>query len=66
MGGVIDERHAKKITDVYEMALKNGAPVIGVFNSNGTEIFAVGKSSGWHEHRDAAYLTFHLRSHPGH
>ena len=40
MGGVIDERHAKKITDLYEMALKNGAPVIGVFNSNGTEIFA--------------------------
>jgi len=40
MGGVIDERHAKKITDLYEMAIKNGAPVIGVFNSNGTDIFA--------------------------
>lgn len=39
MAGVIDERHAKKITDLYEMALKNGAPVIGVFNSNGTDIF---------------------------
>ena len=39
MGGAIDERHAKKISDLYEMALKNGAPVIGVFNSNGTDIF---------------------------
>ena len=39
MGGAIDERHAKKITDLYDMALKNGAPVIGIFNSNGTDIF---------------------------
>ncbi len=39
MNGVIDERHAKKITDLYEMALNNGAPVIGVFNSKGTDIF---------------------------
>lgn len=39
MGGAIDERHAKKITDLYKMALKNGAAVIGVFNSNGTDIF---------------------------
>ena len=39
MGGAIDERHAKKIADLYSLALKNGAPVIGVFNSNGTDIF---------------------------
>ena len=39
MGGAIDERHAKKISDLYTMALNNGAPVIGVFNSNGTDIF---------------------------
>ena len=39
MGGAIDERHAKKIGDLYTMALNNGAPVIGVFNSNGTDIF---------------------------
>lgn len=39
MGGAIDERHAKKITDLYNMALNNGAPVIGIFNSNGTDIF---------------------------
>ena len=39
MGGAIDERHAKKICDLYNMAINNGAPVIGVFNSNGTDIF---------------------------
>ena len=39
MGGAIDERHAKKICDLYTMALNNGAPVIGVFNSNGADIF---------------------------
>ena len=39
MGGAIDERHAKKICDLYQMALNNGAPVIGVFNSNGADIF---------------------------
>lgn len=40
MGGVIDERHAKKIADLYNLAIKNGAPVIGIFDSNGTDIFA--------------------------
>ena len=39
MNGVIDERHAKKITDLYDMAIENGAPVIAVFNSSGTDIF---------------------------
>ena len=39
MGGAIDERHAKKITDLYNMAINNGAPVVGIFNSNGTDIF---------------------------
>ena len=39
MGGAIDERHAKKITDLYKMAMNNGAPVIGIFNSTGTDIF---------------------------
>ncbi len=39
MGGVIDERHAKKIADLYSLAIKSGAPVIGIFNSNGTDIF---------------------------
>ena len=39
MGGAIDERHAKKICDLYQMALANGAPVVGIFNSNGADIF---------------------------
>ena len=40
MGGAIDERHAKKIEELYKLATKNGAPVVGIFNSNGTDIFA--------------------------
>ncbi len=39
IGGVIDERHAKKISDLYKLAMENGAPVIGIFDSNGTDIF---------------------------
>jgi acetyl-CoA carboxylase carboxyltransferase component len=39
MGGVIDERHAKKIADLYKLATENGAPVIGIFDSNGTDVF---------------------------
>ena len=39
LGGAIDERHAKKIIDLYSLALSNGAPVIAVFNSNGTDVF---------------------------
>ena len=39
MCGAIDARHAKKITDLYKLAISNGAPVIGIFNSNGTDIF---------------------------
>lgn len=39
MGGAIDDRHAKKICDLYQMAINNGAPVIGVFDSNGTDVF---------------------------
>lgn len=39
MGGAIDERHAKKITDLYKMAIENSAPVVGIFNSNGADIF---------------------------
>ncbi len=39
LGGAIDERHARKIADLYRLAIDNGAPVIGIFNSNGTDIF---------------------------
>ena len=37
--GVIDERHAKKISDLYKLAIENGAPVIGIFDAKGTDIF---------------------------
>ena len=40
MGGVIDERHATKIANIYDMAIKNGSPVVGVFNSTGADVFA--------------------------
>ena len=39
MGGAIDDRHAKKICDLYKLATENGAPVIGIFNSNGIDVF---------------------------
>ena len=37
--GAIDDRHAKKIADLYKLAISNAAPIIGIFNSNGTDIF---------------------------
>ncbi len=39
MGGAIDERHAKKIVDLYKLAMDNCAPIIGIFNSNGADVF---------------------------
>ncbi len=33
--GAMSEAHAKKITAVYDMAVKNGAPIIGIFDSAG-------------------------------
>ena len=39
MCGAIDARHAKKIADLYKLAISNAAPIIGIFNSNGTDIF---------------------------
>lgn len=39
LGGAIDDRHAKKISDLYDLAIKNGAPILGIFNSNGANIF---------------------------
>ena len=35
MKGAFDENQAKKICNLYELAIKNGAPVIGIFNSAG-------------------------------
>ena len=39
MDGAVDEKHASKIADLYDMACKNGAPVIGVFNSSGADVY---------------------------
>ena len=35
MMGAIDENHAKKIMDLYTLALRKGAPVVGMFASSG-------------------------------
>lgn len=37
-GGVFGERQAKKIESLYSLAIKNGAPVVGVFDSKGVSI----------------------------
>ncbi len=33
--GAVSEAHAKKIADLYRLAIQNGAPVVGVFDSAG-------------------------------
>ena len=37
-GGSLSEAHAQKITKVQDMALKNGAPIIGLFDAGGARI----------------------------
>ena len=37
--GAFSERHAKKIANMYSLAVKNGAPIIGVFDSAGAVIY---------------------------
>lgn len=37
--GAFSERHAKKIASLYALAVKNGAPIIGVFDSAGTVVY---------------------------
>jgi len=36
--GAIGEAHARKICSLYEMAIKNGAPIVGIFDSSGAFI----------------------------
>ncbi len=36
--GAVGEAHAKKICALYDLAIKNGAPVVGIFDSNGAFI----------------------------
>jgi acetyl-CoA carboxylase carboxyltransferase component len=38
MGGSIGEVHAKKICDVIDLALKTGAPLIGLYDSGGARV----------------------------
>lgn len=38
LGGSIGEMHAKKIVNLYDMALKMGAPVIGLIDSTGLRL----------------------------
>ena len=37
--GAFDEKQAKKIVDLYSLAIKNGAPVVGVFDSMGAVVY---------------------------
>ncbi|MBQ8344854.1 MAG: hypothetical protein IJY42_01145, partial [Clostridia bacterium] len=37
--GAFGERHAKKIANLYALAVKNGAPVVGVFDSAGAVVY---------------------------
>ena len=37
-GGSLSEAHAEKITKIQDMALKNGAPIIGLFDAGGARI----------------------------
>lgn len=48
MKGALDAAHAKKICALYDMAVKNGAPVVGIFDCAGADIFeGVGALSGY-------------------
>ena len=38
MKGAFDNAQAKKICSIYDLAMKNGAPVIGIFNSAGAVV----------------------------
>ncbi len=38
MGGSIGEMHAKKIVNIYKLAMKTGAPVIGLIDSTGLRL----------------------------
>ena len=37
--GAFSQRHANKIANLYSLAIKNGAPVIGVFDSAGAVVY---------------------------
>lgn len=39
LDGAMDETHAAKILSLYQLAMQNGAPVVGIFNSAGADIY---------------------------
>ncbi len=39
MKGALDAAHARKICSLYDLAVKNGAPVVGIFDCVGADIF---------------------------
>ncbi len=39
MNGAMDVKHADKIIALYEMAISNGAPIVGIWNSMGANIY---------------------------
>ena len=48
-GGSLSEEHAKKITKIQDMAIKNRAPIIGVFNAGGARIQKIAALGGYGE-----------------
>lgn len=38
IGGAVSKAHADKIAKVYDLAVKNGAPVVAIFDSNGAKL----------------------------
>ena len=39
LGGAVDENHAAKMEALYHLALSNGAPVVGIFDSCGASVY---------------------------
>ena len=38
MGGTLSENHARKITQIQDLAMKTGCPIIGIYDSGGARI----------------------------
>lgn len=38
MGGAVSRLHAEKIAKIYELAVKNGSPVVAIYDSNGAKL----------------------------
>ena len=39
MSGALDESGCKMISDLYAMARRNGAPIVGIFDSDGVSVY---------------------------